>query len=118
MSTLERNQYVFTVVSFFMCYIDTYIVFYAIKLIGNCLEVFFIVNSITEEAKNGTTQRIAKEIYDGYRITALESVCLKHLGQDGLIEYNRIVRDQVNDSTDYAEELKQMYESHFNIKNS
>jgi signal transduction histidine kinase len=118
MSTLERNQYVFTVVSFFMCYIDTYIVFYAIKLIGNCLEVFFIVNSITEEAKKGTTQRIAKEIYDGYRITALESVCLKHLGQDGLIEYNRIVRDQVNDSTDYAEELKQMYESHFNIKNS
>ena len=115
-STLERNQYIFTGVSFIMCYIDTYIVFYAIKLIGNCLEVFFIVNSIDEEAKINIPHRSAREIYDGYRITALEAVCLKHLGREGFEEYSRIVKEQVNESIDYADELKQMYEIHFNIE--
>ena len=101
-----------------MCYIDTYIVFYAIRLIGNCLEVFFIVNSIDEEAKINIPHRSAREIYDGYRITALEAVCLKHLGREGFEEYSRIVKEQVNESIDYADELKQMYEIHFNIEKS
>ena len=102
----------FIVLVFVFSYLVVFVLFYAVKLIGNCLEIFFIVNSDEETGESNSL----KQIYNAYRLTALESVCLKHIGADGVNEYKRIVKEEVDLSTKHKEELLDMYKEHFNEK--
>ena len=78
-------------------YLTVFSLFYAVKLIGNCLELFFIVNNmeIIEDSKSDS-QIDFKSRYNNYRITALEKVIL----------INKIVKTE-----EYSNELKNLIES-------
>lgn len=111
-SDLYYNIRVVLILTFIFTYLVIFILFYSVKLIGNCLEIFFIVNSDEEVAEANKL----KQIYNTYRLTALESVCLKHIGLDGVNEYKRIVKEEVDSNTVYKNDLLEMYREHFNEK--
>ena len=79
-------------------YFIVFSIFYAVKLIGNCLELFFIVSDmqITEDIKNNISFNPKYE-YDRYRIIALEKIILS--------------KGTTEDITMYAQNLKNMVES-------
>ena len=112
LSDLYYNIGVVLILAFIFAYLVIFILFYSVKLIGNCLEIFFIVNSDEEIGESNSL----KQIYNAYRLTALESVCLKHVGADGVNEYKRIVKEEVDLSTKHKEDLLDMYKEHFNEK--
>lgn len=52
-----------------------------------------------------------KNIYNSYRLTALEYVCLKKMKEQDLKDYMKIIYEQIDENEN--DELKKMYESHF-----
>lgn len=60
---------------FLMVYLFVFIIFYSVGLIGNCVSVF----SITSDIENNLNQEEEKEreLYNSYRIIALENIILK-----------------------------------------
>lgn len=103
------------IITFVFSYLIIFILFYAVKLIGNSLEIFFIVNS-AEEEKQKPYDNLKNE-YNSYRITALEYVCLTKLGKDGLNKYQEILKKQIedNDNLEKKMTLEKIYNEHFNI---
>lgn len=61
----------------FISYFITFSIFYAVKLIGNCLELFYIISNmqIINDIKESSKVDI-KQKYNNYRIMALEKVIL------------------------------------------
>lgn len=94
-------------------YLVTFIIFYSVKLIGNCLELFYIINSmqlIDDRTIN------YKEIYNNYRITALEKIELKTTSIDKVNEYKNSIEDLIRkDILSYEEKkiLLDMHNKHF-----
>lgn len=89
-------QFVIIALSF-ISYLITFSIFYAVKLIGNCLELFYIIsnmqiiNDIQESSKIDIKQK-----YNNYRIAALEEYVLI---------LNKI------DVDNYADEIKKLIET-------
>lgn len=117
------------VVLYIYCFITTYcIVFvlaYAVKLIGNCLDIFSLVNDIEDlfQSEKKKLKPIEngdiKKIYDGYRITALEFILLQNV-EDGRLElYLKTMKEQINEDESTTEEQKirliAMYKQHFGL---
>lgn len=81
----------------FISYFITFFIFYAVKLIGNCLELFYIISNmqIINDMQESSIVDI-KQKYNNYRIMALEKVVLT----------NKLI------SIDhYADEIKTMIET-------
>ena len=85
-SSSNLNYYIVEVaiITFILSYIIIFIIFYAVKLIGNCLEIFFIVNGSLLSYENKGVN--VKELYNSYRLTALETVCLKKMEEQDVNE--------------------------------
>lgn len=105
------NVFIMLSVCFLCAYAVIFILFYAVKLIGNCLEIFFIVNDTTVDAKE---YRVGlKEIYNSYRITALEVVCLKKMQKEDIEKYKKVIHEQINTNGIFVKELEEMLDKHF-----
>lgn len=79
-------------------YFVVFSIFYAVKLIGNCLELFYIISNmqIVNDIKESSVVKVdIKQKYNNYRIMALEKAILIN---------NQISVD------DYADEIKKMIE--------
>lgn len=106
------NIIVFSVLSYFIIFT----IFYAVKLIGNCLELFLIINNmqVIDEASNNIINY--KERYNYYRITALEKIQLSNTSIDDLKSYERIIK-QLIESDNLTENdkmaLLRMHKKHF-----
>ena len=70
-----------------LSYFIIFILFYSVKLIGNCLELFYIVNGyeLLDEEKTDY-----KAIYNNYRITAIEKVNLSNTSIEKVNEYKEV----------------------------
>lgn len=81
----------------FISYLIIFAILYAVKLIGNCLELFYIISNmqIVYDAKENKKVDL-KQKYNNYRILALEKIIL--------------LNNQVS-INDYANEIKKMIET-------
>lgn len=114
-SNLIINLPLILFISFFNAYFFIFILFYSVKLVGNCLEIFFIVNDSDIEIKENNM--VLKNIYNSYRITALECVCLSKLDEDDLEKYRKIIEEQIHDENLFVKELNNMLDEHFKKTN-
>lgn len=83
---------------FIMTYLIVFIIFYAAKLVGNCLELFYIINDI-QIIINAQSSNNIKNEYNNYRITALEKIVLTKGDSNQVQDYQRTIEDLIkNDS--------------------
>lgn len=88
-----------------LVYIIVFIIFYAVKLIGNCLELFYIVNGmqiIESEADD------LKNNYNSYRILALEKIGLSNTSIETVESYKNIIIELIN-MDNIPEQEKKIY---------
>lgn len=96
-----------------LSYFTVFTIFYAVKLIGNCLELFYIINSIQ------LTDNIPidyKARYNNYRITALEKVELSVTSLSQVQNYKQTVKKLIENDDMPSEErqiLLKMHKEHF-----
>lgn len=117
--SMSNKIYCMTIVlvlTFVGSYLIIFILFYAVRLIGNSLDIFFIVNSselVTTEQK-----KEPRMLYDSYRLTALETVCLKKVEPDDLEEYMKIIKELITATENIPQKgtLEEMFKEHFGIK--
>ena len=90
-------------------YIFTFIIFYAVKLIGNCLEIFYIVNNmqILVEKQEDSINK-----YNAYKVRALEDILLKNNGINMIDEYRKNIKKMI-ESDKLSEEEQQLVLVHF-----
>lgn len=96
-----------------LSYFTLFILFYAVKLIGNCLELFYIVNEfeLIDESKVDY-----KEKYNNYRITALEIMNFKGTSMEQVNAYKNEVKRLILEDECVENEkeiLLKMHEQHF-----
>ena len=102
------------VIAWILSYMIVYIIMYAVGLIGNCLELFFIINEI-ELASQEDKTNIEQE-YLHYRVMALEWVLLKGKDRTVLESYSKKILEIINKSEKTEtekEKLRQLYKMHF-----
>ena len=92
-----------------LSYLIIFILFYSVKLIGNCLELFYIVNGyeLLDEEKTDY-----KAIYNNYRITAIEKVNLSNTSIEKVNEYKEVVKQLIETDNRSEEEIKVLLEMH------
>lgn len=111
LSNYQYNIKIVLACVFTFAYLVIFDVFYAVKLIGNCLEIFFIVNEIDE--KQVVNKSEIKQQYNALRITALERVCLTHMDIDGYNEYKNTIKEQIELSDTNRIQLMNLFHEHF-----
>lgn len=99
-------------VAFIFSYFVVFIIFYSVKLIGNCLEIFFIVNEAEPELKKNTD---VNQLYNSYKLMALEKVCLERMDLEAVKEYCTTIQELIDSNPEDQEELKKRFEEHFNL---
>lgn len=75
-----------------LSYLIIFIIFYAVKLIGNCLELFYIVNNMQLVDDNNVDY---KGKYNNYRIAALEKMQLSVTSIEKIKEYKREIAELI-----------------------
>lgn len=100
---------VVAIYSYFTCFA----IFYAVKLIGNCLELFLLINEmeIVESGMNRSEQ-IEKRYYE-YRIMALEKLNLSKGSEVKLADYQQTILQLINDD-DTDKDTKALFFSMLN----
>lgn len=96
-----------------LSYFIIFIIFYAVKLIGNCLELFYIINSMQMTDENHIDY---KAKYNNYRITALEKVELSVTSINQVKNYEQTVKKLIENDDISLEErqiLLRMHKEHF-----
>lgn len=111
-SVLFIDIIIFSIISYFI----VFTIFYAVKLIGNCLELFLIINSmqIIDESYNDPIDYKSK--YNNYRITALEKIKLSTTSAKKIKEYENEIKKLIesdNLENDDKIILLQMHKKHF-----
>lgn len=71
---ISINRYGFIMVTFICTYLLLFIIFYSIALVGNCVQIFSIINTPIEQNVELSTEE--KEIFDSFRITTIEKIIL------------------------------------------
>lgn len=97
----------------FLSYFTIFTIFYAVKLIGNCLELFYIINSMQLPDDNPIDY---KAKYNNYRITALEKVELSVTSISQVQNYKQTVKELIENDDISLEErqiLLRMHKEHF-----
>lgn len=96
-----------------LSYLMIFTIFYAVKLIGNCLELFYIINSmqLTDDHPIDYKAR-----YNNYRITALEKVELSVTSLRQVQNYKQTVKELIENDDISLEDrqiLLRMHKEHF-----
>lgn len=92
-----------------LSYLIIFIIFYSVKLIGNCIELFYIINSLL--LMDETTIDY-KTIYNNYRITALEKVQLSPTSIRQVQRYKETIRELIKNDDISLEERRILLEFH------
>lgn len=88
-----------------LTYMTVFIIFYAVKLIGNCLELFYILNNMQIIEENSID---LKTKYNQYKMIALEKIVLSKTSLDTVYDYKETILELIyNDNTSNHE--KQLY---------
>lgn len=109
MLSIESNFLIDSILVIINVYIFTFIIFYAVKLIGNCLEIFCIVNSmhiLVEQNENSKSQ------YNEYKVKALEEMLIGKNGDKLVDEYKKNIKKMI-DSDGLAEQDEKGILVHF-----
>lgn len=88
-----------------LTYLTVFIIFYAVKLIGNCLELFYIVNDM-EIIENSAREMTNK--YNHYRILALEKEILSKTSLEEIEIYKNTIIELINRDA-ISKEEKEIY---------
>ncbi len=94
-------------------YFIIFTIFYAVKLIGNCLELFYIINSMQFKEEQHIDY---KSWYNNYRITALEKVVLSTTSINQVQNYKQTIKELIENGNIPLEErqiLLKMHKEHF-----
>jgi len=86
-------------------YLIVFSIFYAVKLIGNCLELFYIINNM--QILNDSVDKDKmnyKSKYNNYRIIALEKTVLKNTSEQAIHEYANEILKMIGQDTIPKEE--------------
>ena len=86
-------------------YLIVFIIFYSVKLIGNCIELFYIINGISLIQEKNVDYKVK---YNGYRLMALEKLILSDTSLEKVYEYRNILEDLVNEDQTISKE-KEIY---------
>lgn len=89
-----------------LTYFTVFIIFYAVKLIGNCLELFYILNNMQIIEDNPID---LKTKYNQYRILALEKLVLSGTSLDTIKEYKSTIINIILSDNNIPEREKNMY---------
>lgn len=96
-----------------LTYLIVFSIFYAVKLIGNCLELFYIVNSM--EIIDDDSIAI-KTKYNNYRITALEKILFSNSNIETVEAYGNTIKELIETDEISLEERQlylEKYKQHF-----
>ncbi|WP_097026166.1 hypothetical protein [Clostridium peptidivorans] len=88
-STYSYNIFCIGICSFLYTYTIVFIIFYSIALIGNCIEIFKIINMVDEDINEGNTNindNVSDDryLYMSFRMTALENIFFTNQSNDTL----------------------------------
>ncbi len=106
------NIILFSILSYFIIFT----IFYAVKLIGNCLELFLIINSMQIIDDTQIDFIDYKALYNNYRITALEKMRLSTTSIKIIRKYEKEIKRLIendNLSDDDKKILLSMHDKHF-----
>lgn len=92
-----------------LSYLIIFIIFYSVKLIGNCIELFYIINSLLLIDE---TTIDYKTIYNNYRITALEKVQLSPTSFHQVQRYKETIKELIENDNISREEQQILLEFH------
>ncbi len=113
-SILQLNIILLSITS----YLVVFSIFYAVKLIGNCLELFYIVSDMQIIEENKYDNKIAlKSKYNSYRITALEKTIFTN-NVKNVVEYSKVINELIKSDIISQQEKEiylDMYRKHFNL---
>lgn len=96
-----------------LSYFIIFTIFYAVKLIGNCLELFYIINSMQMSDAPSIDY---KTRYNNYRITALEKVELSVTSISQVQNYKQTIKELIENDDISLEDrmiLLKMHKEHF-----
>ena len=74
-------------------YFTVFTVFYAVKLIGNCLELFMIINEMQVLEENDDFRYKMK--YNDYRLMALEKLGLSTTSEETIEAYKKCIYELI-----------------------
>ncbi len=92
-----------------LSYLIIFIIFYSVKLIGNCIELFYIINSLLLMDE---TTIDCKTIYNNYRITALEKIQLSSTSLRQVQKYKETIKELIENDNISKEEQQILLEFH------
>ena len=83
-------------------YFAVFSIFYAVKLIGNCLELFIIINEMQIVSEDNDSKYKAR--YNDYRLMALEKLGLSTTSMETIESYKKCIEELIAmDDTSGAE---------------
>lgn len=96
-----------TIVLSILTYITVFIIFYAVKLIGNCLELFYILNNMQIIEDDFIDY---KDRYNKYRMIALEKIVLSQTTLNTIKDYEETILKLIQNDN-ISEPEKQLYQN-------
>ena len=98
---IDANIIVVIIVSAIYSYFTIFSIFYAVKLIGNCLELFMIINEMQIITDDDSKYKMR---YNDYRLMALEKLGLSTTSPDMVEAYRNTIYEMINlDDTEMDE---------------
>ena len=99
---INTQLFLAVIVAVLYSYFTIFSIFYAVKLIGNCLELFIIINEMQIATEENNSKYKAR--YNEYRLMALEKLGLSRTSIEAVESYKKCIEDLiVMDDTDGAE---------------
>ena len=74
------------------------------------MEIFFVVNEVEQ---NPNKNNDLDQLYNSYRLMALEKVCLERMDTVALKEYHFLIKEQIESNSNEKESLNKRFEDHF-----
>lgn len=102
--SVSSNKIVIEIIVAVTTYLIIYVVFYAIGLTGNCISIFEIITDI--EGQIDKEDKNYKQIYDSYRIIALEHLILKSDSSKKICDYEKKIEELILRDSRTSEEQK------------
>lgn len=99
---INAQPFLTVVITVIYSYFAVFSIFYAVKLIGNCLELFIIINEMQIVSEDNDSKYKAR--YNDYRLMALEKLGLSTTSMETIESYKKCIEELIAmDDTSGAE---------------
>lgn len=71
---MDINLIFLIITTLVLSYLIIFIFFYAVSLVGNCIQIFKIINMIDDRDNNNNLSTEEKDLYNNFRIIAIERI--------------------------------------------